>query len=285
MLKNIASYPVDFDTGSSDLFLPGPACDNTCAGHAIYNPKSSSTSKDLGKTFSISYGDGSSVSGEQYQDTVSIAGLQAQGQTLGVASEYSLGFEKNAYPPDGLMGMAFQSISEYDASPVFQTLVSQGYKSPSFSFKLSSTTGSELYLGGANPSLYKGSFTYVPVAKADQGYWKVDMDGVKVGSQTPVGMTKAIIDTGTTLIIGDMDGVQQVYNAIPGSAADSSLGAGFYTVPCNAIPTIQFQFGGQLFSISPETFNLGPVSPGSSQCTGALIGKDLASSQYSTMFL
>ena len=66
---------VDFDTGSSDLFLPGPDCGSTCSGHTTYDPSSSSTSKDVGKSFSLAYGDGSTVSGEQYTDTVSIAGL------------------------------------------------------------------------------------------------------------------------------------------------------------------------------------------------------------------
>ncbi|KIJ14864.1 hypothetical protein PAXINDRAFT_134519, partial [Paxillus involutus ATCC 200175] len=69
------TYTVDFDTGSSDLFLPGPNCGSTCSGHAVYNPSSSSTSKDLGKTFSLLYGDDSTVTGEQYTDTLSISGL------------------------------------------------------------------------------------------------------------------------------------------------------------------------------------------------------------------
>lgn len=66
---------VDFDTGSSDLFLPGPNCGSTCSGHTAYNPRKSSTSNDVGQSFSLQFGDGSTVSGEQYTDTVSIAGL------------------------------------------------------------------------------------------------------------------------------------------------------------------------------------------------------------------
>ena len=63
------------------------------------------------------------------------------------------------------MGMAFQSLSSYGASPVFQTLVSEGQVSDSvFSFKLSSS-GAELYIGGSDSSLYTGSFAYTPVTK------------------------------------------------------------------------------------------------------------------------
>src|SRR5258708_20704671 len=66
---------VDFDTGSSDLFLPSSKCRADCSGHKLYNPKASSTAKDLHKTFSLSFGDGSTVEGEQYTDVVGLAGL------------------------------------------------------------------------------------------------------------------------------------------------------------------------------------------------------------------
>lgn len=68
-------YTVDFDTGSSDLFLPGPKCTTNCKGHLKYNPSASSTAVDKRKKFSLAYGDGSTVSGEQYYDTVTVAGL------------------------------------------------------------------------------------------------------------------------------------------------------------------------------------------------------------------
>ena len=71
--------PVDFDTGSSDLFVPGAACDSSCAGHKKYIPASSSTSKNLGKTFNITFGDNSTVSGQQWTDTVTIVGLNVSG--------------------------------------------------------------------------------------------------------------------------------------------------------------------------------------------------------------
>lgn len=74
-LSDLVLYAVDFDTGSSDLFIPSSNCDSSCSGHKAYDPSASSTSCDLGKTFSLAYGDGSTVSGEQYNDTVRIAGL------------------------------------------------------------------------------------------------------------------------------------------------------------------------------------------------------------------
>ena len=66
---------VDFDTGSRDLFLPSPSCDSSCEGHKTYDPSASSTSRDIGESFILEYGDGSTVSGELYTDEVIIASL------------------------------------------------------------------------------------------------------------------------------------------------------------------------------------------------------------------
>lgn len=61
------------------------------------------------------------------------------------------------------MGMGFQAISSYGASPVFLSLVSQGQTDAAqFGFKLAAS-GSELFLGGVNTNAYKGDFTYAPV--------------------------------------------------------------------------------------------------------------------------
>ncbi|VDB98852.1 unnamed protein product [Peniophora sp. CBMAI 1063] len=265
-------YTVDFDTGSSDLFLPGSDCGSTCSGHTLYDPSSSSTSEDVGKDFSLQYGDGSTVSGEQYTDTVTIAGLTADKQTLGAAKQYSSGFESSQFPADGLMGMGFKSISDYNADPVFQTLVSSGAVTDSvFGFKLSDS-GAELYLGGTNDDLVGGDFTYVPVTQ--EGYWQVDMDGFSVGGSQAVSSTSAIIDTGTTLIVGDSQSVASAYESISG-AQDN--GDGTYTVDCDLDTDISITFGGQDFTISPSTFAL---DAGNGQCIGGLSYEDSIASEF-----
>jgi cathepsin D len=98
------------------------------------------------------------------------------------------------------MGMGFQSISDYNASPVFQTFVSQGQTSdPVFAMKLTSS-GSELTLGGVNSDLYSGDFTYVPVTQ--EGYWQINFDALNVNGQQVVGSTSAIVDSVCFFILG-----------------------------------------------------------------------------------
>lgn len=117
-------FTVVFDTGSSDLFLPSTSCESlSCDGHTRYDTGASSTAKPVGRKFDITFGDNSTVEGDVFEDTVSIAGLTASDQAVGAALSYSSGLAVDQFPPDGLLGMAFNEISEFGASPLFQTLV------------------------------------------------------------------------------------------------------------------------------------------------------------------
>ncbi|KAH9041268.1 acid protease [Lactarius pseudohatsudake] len=262
------TYTVDFDTGSSDLVLPASNCDSTCFGHTLYDPESSSTSSDIGQTFKLRYADGSAVSGEQYTDTVTIADYEASQQTLGAATTYSSGFQSNQFPADGILGMAYESISHYRASPVFQSLVSQGQVPvPVFSFYLSES-GSELYIGGTNKVHYTGAFTYMTVTA--QAYWEGSFDSISVNGKSIVRGKAAIIDTGTTQVIGDTRRVQAIYDRIPGS---NYVGSGTWTIPCDFNTSISITFSGKKFQISASTFNLG-VLFNSSACVGGFGAMD-----------
>jgi cathepsin D len=272
-------YTVDFDTGSSDLFLPAKDCDATCAGHTPYDSAASSTSKALSKSFSLQYGDGSTVSGKQFTDVVEIAGLTATGQTLGAATKYSTGFGSSQFPADGLMGMGFQSISEYNAPPVFQSLVAAGQTSdPVFAMKLTAN-GSELTLGGLAQELFTGEVTYTPVTQ--EGYWQINFDALNVKGKPVVSQTSAIVDSGTTLVIGDTQSVDAFYAQIPGAqSASQTIGDGFYTLPCSAtIPEVSFTIAGKDFPMT-DSLNFGPIQEGSTECVGSIIADANIGSQF-----
>lgn len=80
------SFTVDFDTGSSDIFLAGVNCGSTCEGRTLYDPSKSSSATDMGKNFTLNYGDGSQVQGRQWSDTVTVQGLTVRSSLLNILS-------------------------------------------------------------------------------------------------------------------------------------------------------------------------------------------------------
>ncbi|KAI9570735.1 aspartic peptidase domain-containing protein [Boletus coccyginus] len=259
-------YTMDFDTGSADLFLPASNCNSTCDGHTRYDPNASSSAVDLHQSFALTYGDGSTVAGELYADTVGIAGFVAKNQTIGAASHYTTAFQIAKFAPDGLMGMAFATISVFQANPVIQTLIAEGQLSdPVFAFKLASP-GSELRIGGIDTSLYTGSFTYTPVTL--QGFWQINVDSIDANGQAISKDIPAIVDTGTSFILGNAENVSQFYSALNAT----NVGGGYYTMPCDVMPDISITIEGRSFAISAEMFNLGPSDSSGDSCIGAIAG-------------
>jgi len=139
--------------------------------------------------------------------------------------------------------LAFQDISSYNATPVFQTLVAQGsLPTSTFGVYLAEEEGSELFLGGTNDKLHKGDFTFVPVTAGVrlrrvvprfdvnyhtlQGYWQTKFDALNVNGQQIAGVTDLIIDTGTTQIYADLKSMQAIYDQIPGFV---DIGSGSYS--------------------------------------------------------
>ncbi|TFY69453.1 hypothetical protein EVG20_g3167 [Dentipellis fragilis] len=235
---------------------------------------SSCPARTAGQSFSLAFGDGSTVDGTVFTDTVAVAGLTATGQAVGEASQYSAGFSIEEFPPDGLLGMAFPQISVFGENPFFQTLVAQGtVTSSEFGVKLA-TSGSELFLGGVDTSLFTGSFTQNPVTEV--GFWQIDLQTVSANGRAAVTGLTSIVDTGTTLIVGDTANVARFYSAVPGAEdASNTAGPGFFTFPCASVPEVSLTFSGTAFTVSPDTFNLGQLEAGSSQCVGGIMGGDV----------
>ncbi|PCH41742.1 acid protease [Wolfiporia cocos MD-104 SS10] len=262
---------VDFDTGSGDFVLPGPGCGEDCAGHRYYHPEQSGSARAGNQSFDVTYGDGSSARGFLYNDTVGIAGMNVTDYTIGAAMNYSEGLAPWNFYPDGLLGMSYGAIASYNREPFVKQLVAQKQLAQAvFAFKMTAGA-SEMTLGGANDKLYKGEMTYLPVTQ--QAYWQVDMDAVNVNGNRTLQGLPAIIDTGTTLIIGEGAAVREMYASVPGAKPDAAK-PGFYTVPCGGFPSVSLTFAGRTFDVSKEDMNLGPVSPGSQDCLSGIMGTD-----------
>ncbi|TFK91850.1 acid protease [Polyporus arcularius HHB13444] len=261
-------FIVTFDTGSSDLWVPSSSC-KSCGKHNKYNPSKSSQSTKQQGSFSISYGDGSSSSGTPYTDTVTVGGVTVTKQYLAAVTQESAEFQSQ--PIDGLLGMGLPALSELKGTPFFSSAVQQGkVKEGSFAFKLAES-GSELFIGGTNSELYTGDVEFHPVV-SDTGFWAIDNGAVTVDGKAAASQLITIIDSGTTLIAVTPNDADAFYQNIQGA---QQLEQGFYTFPCDATPQVALSWGGKTWAISADSFNLGQVEEGSSDCVAAIIAMDL----------
>ncbi|CAF1436734.1 unnamed protein product [Rotaria sordida] len=217
------TFLIDFDTGSSDLWIPSSSCTSDCAGFNKYSSAKSTTYIFNGKPFSITYGDDSSVQGFLSIDTVTISGIAVKTQTFAQCTSLN---GMNGNVNDGILGLAYPSLTRDGEKPVFYNMWSQGLISEAiFSFYLNADpnaiSGGELIFGGVDSSKYTGSVTYIPVVL--EGYWEFQMTSVTVGSTIVSGSAYAIADTGTTLIIGPVTEVTALNRAL-GGTLDSASG-------------------------------------------------------------
>jgi cathepsin D len=166
-------FNVNFDTGSGNLFLAAVGCEN-CLDRTRYDTDRSSTAVSLNIDFNIGYYDGSNASGRLWTDAVRILGLTSTQQTVGAVSEWR---DLWRTIEDGVMGMAFPSVSIANTNPVFQTLVCQQQTdSPIFAMKLVEGEAI-LTLGGLSAHLYDDPITWLDVT--DNGYWQIESQSLR----------------------------------------------------------------------------------------------------------
>ncbi|KAJ7651743.1 acid protease [Mycena polygramma] len=234
-------FIIDFDTGSSDLWVPSASCtSSTCASKSKFNANASSTSVKQPGTFEIQYGDGSTAVGPIYTDTVTVAGVKAANQTLSTVTTLSSMFATD--PADGILGMAFPSISSMHKNPFFTTAKAEGsVKSNTFGFFLAKN-GSQMYLGGTATNLYQtGTLEFHRVNPAS-GFWQVPGASAKVNSTAVVTGFQTIIDSGTTIMYGPPSAVATFYSKVLGAALFDRTN-GFYSFPCDSVPKVAVQLG------------------------------------------
>ncbi|KAJ7612329.1 acid protease [Mycena polygramma] len=265
-------FLIDFDTGSSDLWIPSSGCtSSTCSSKSKYKASSSSTSSKKSGSFSISYGDGSTVSGPVYSETVTVAKVAVTKQWFSPVTTLSSSFKDDVI--DGILGLAFPAISNLNKNPVFTNMNAQGaVDANQFGFHLAES-GSELYLGGTNSELYTGDIEFNAVDSSG-GFWQATGASVKVGSTSAVTGFQTIIDTGTTLAYGPPAAVKKLFAKVSGSKLFDSTN-GYYSYPCDSPPKISFNWGGKDWTVSADALNLGTTESGSSDCVSSIAAQDL----------
>jgi hypothetical protein len=268
------SFKVIFDTGSANVWVPGKACGFlTCWTHPRYDESKSKTYEKDGRPYKVQYGSGP-VEGTFSKDTVTVGNIDVKSQPFAEVSKVSFGPLNIAYAAgkfDGLLGLGFKSISQYNIPTPFESMIDQKLISdPVFAFYLQDDASQqgELVFGGIDKSHYTGDLVNVPLIS--ETYWQVSLDGMKFGSTSITSSAKAIIDSGTSLLAGPKEAVATLAKQ---AGAQSVLGKE-YTIDCSkksSLPDLTVTLGGKDFTLSADDY----VLEVSGQCLFAFMGIDV----------
>uniref|UniRef100_A0A4W2HAC8 Pregnancy-associated glycoprotein 2-like n=1 Tax=Bos indicus x Bos taurus TaxID=30522 RepID=A0A4W2HAC8_BOBOX len=245
-------FRVVFDTGSANLWVPCITCTSpACYTHNTFNPQNSSSFREVGSPITIFYGSGI-IQGFLGSDTIRIGNLVSLKQSFGLSQE-EYGFD--GAPFDGVLGLAFPSISTKGAIPIFDNLWSQGaFSEPVFAFYLSKykPEGSVVMFGGVDHRYYKGELNWIPVSQPH--HWLISMNHISMNGNIVACShgCQAFVDTGTSLIYGPTDLVTNI-NKLMNARLENSE----YAVLCDAVktlPPVIFNINGIDYPLPPQAY-------------------------------
>ncbi|XP_063307581.1 cathepsin E-A-like [Pelobates fuscus] len=273
------NFLVVFDTGSSNLWVPSINCQSlACVTHSRYQSSKSRTYVPNGSLFFIQYGTGN-VTCEIAVDQVTIQDITVRNQPFGE----SILEPGNAFvnmPFDGILGLAYPSLAAGGCTPVFDNMINQHLvESPVFAFYLSSdpnlSNGGELTFGGIDTSLFTGQLNWVPVTY--QGYWQIQLDNIQVANEIALCSEgcQAILDTGTSMLIGPTSAIALLLNLTGLGDIDFN---GEYEFDCYylcMLASVTFTINEIGYTLSPAEYT---VNNGNGSCSSGFQGLDIPSS-------
>ena len=220
----------------------------------------SSTFESYDTALELEYGKGGAI-GVMSKDKAYLAGEEIGMQEFILISR---DLDMDGMKADGIMGMAFEELSE-GSKPVVKTMADSGaIESASFAVYIgdndydrkSEKIASNVIFGGHDLGKYSldSSFRYIKLVKT--GYWSVPLDQIKVGNSKIAKKTSiAILDTGTSLLVGPMSDVSEIFEKIKKSAKCKFDGLLICT--CESIselPVVEFVLDGHSYDINPEEY-------------------------------
>jgi hypothetical protein len=252
-----------------------------CKHKNIYVEDDSSTYVVNGTEFNIAYGSGP-VSGYWSEETITWAGMSAPGMLFaeitdpsGLGAAYAMG------KFDGILGMAWQSISVESAPTAYEVIMKNGDVTvPQFAFSLGADgADGELMLGGYDKDMYTGDILWVPLSH--ETYWQFDVEKITFGSNFTSSANSAIVDTGTSVLAGPVLEVQAMMEQI---GAQPYMGGVEYMVDCSdisSLPDLSINIAGVSDNVPDTvTYTLTPdeytINAGNGLCMVAILGMDTA---------
>jgi len=231
------SFKVMFDTGSSNLWVPSSKCTNCAFWKSKYNPFASSTYRANGTEFEIQYGTGS-MKGFVVHDVLTIGSLQCDLDFAVATNEPGLTFKTAKF--DGIFGLGWPSIAVDGIVPPMQQFHKAGLLDEyMFGFYLQENNKKKgvLTIGGYDKTKAK-SVQWTPVS--EENYWSVNMQKMTFGGKVATSVTWAIVDSGTSLIVGPKADV----SVVAGLMGATEIMSGMYSVSCSSeLPDMEVTLG------------------------------------------
>jgi len=259
------TFKILMDSGSADFWVGAEKCVSTgggnCGDKTFLGAQGSSSFVDTGADFQVTYGTGA-VAGSKITDNVVLAGLKLNKLAFGVAEQETPEFSGDAVEFDGLMGTAQSILANQKVLTPVEKLKADGLIQQAItSYKLGrladGKNDGQITFGGLDDTRFDAA-SLVEVDNVSQvGFWEAEMDAVAVdGVDAGLQGRKAILDTGTTLILAPEADAIKLHQGIEGAQSD---GQGGFIVPCTTQAVITLTFGGKEFSIDPRDLAFAPV--------------------------
>ena len=182
-------FKVTFDTGSSNVAVASTFCVycDSQFGHNRYDSRASSTYQKSGIELQLSYGSGVLVGFTAIDNIVLDQNVKVTGQMFVDV------FAAQGFNLDGIVGLAFQSISVGQIPTIFQNAIAQNaVDQPVFAFYLGDNAPGEVTWGGYDSTKFTGQLAYVPLHSST--YWEIALDKVSIGSYQSTSAVTNIIN-------------------------------------------------------------------------------------------
>ncbi|KAJ4512385.1 hypothetical protein HRR83_006901 [Exophiala dermatitidis] len=267
---------MNFDSGSSDFWVFNTNLAKSAQqGHTIYDPTKSTTFQNLDGTFNITYGDGSFASGPVGVDQVDIGGATVAAQAIGLPDTVGDSFITES-ASNGLVGLAFSKLNTIQPNPqkTFFDNIMSDLTQPVFTAQLKGGAVGAYEFGNIDTTAFKGNLTTAAV-DSSQGFWEVNSASAAVqGQKVNIPNGRAIIDTGTSLMLVPDEMLVAYWNTVDG--AQLSQEAGGVIFPCNTnLPDLQVAIGNSyMATVNGDEMNFANVGTdtqtGTDFCFGGL---------------
>ena len=239
------------DTGSSNLWIYSSKCQSTvCWFHKTYDSSKSSTYEADGQVFDITYGSGG-VKGFVSKDVANIGDIQSHMSFGEVMSASGISFL--ASQMSGILGLAYNTIS-VDKLPTWMDQAPLTDKS--FSFYLhTNPEASYMVIPGWDSENWATIDTHKVVEEA---YWSLNLTSIGQGSKKfPQTNMKAVIDSGTSLIVGSPSVIDPIISNIQVKMDCSNI---------DSLPQVSFTIDTQTYPLDPADYVIKITQDGVTQC-------------------